>query len=738
MSSRKSFVPIYFLALLPLSIAALAWPVASLPLERANYWTIVLGALLVAVTGRVRIQLSRAGSYLTLADALILFSILYFGGEFAVLMAAAGATFNALWPRDQKPFITPIVNICISLTTVFATAVVILMIFEGPESVMSKVGSWTFLPVVGILAVVPFILSTLLGAIHNAINGEDGFLNELRKTARDKSIVYFSASLMAGLGALAFRNTNFFLYVAGAGFFVIMKIAFDSYRDQVDSSKQNVSRPLRRRPRLGGKQVAELQHYIDELERSGEALRESREKYRHAAYHDSLTGLPNRDRFLEIIDSLIKRWQSVPVHKFAVLYLDLNRFKTVNDSLGHTIGDKLIKNVAERLSELVDGDQLIGRFSGDEFAILLPEVADAAHACELAEKILEKLSEPFVLERRQIFTGVSIGIALGSSKYHNAADVLRDADIAMYRAKERKRSIVLFEESMHVQAVSLLQIETDLRLGVERAEFELFYQPIVDLETMRFAGVEALVRWLHPEFGHISPDKFIEIAESTGLIIPMTQQILKSACAMLNQLNGRAEAGAEALFVSVNLSGKHFNHPDVVEHIETILTESKVDPKCIKLEITETAVMDNAERASMVLKQIKALGVQISIDDFGTGYSSLSYLQKFPIDTLKIDRSFVRSMEDGRQNGEIVRMILALADAMKLSVVAEGIESVHQLHQLRILNCRYGQGYLFSHPLPVAEIELLLQTGNRWENLVSGSSFSILPPAPDILDERVH
>ncbi len=738
MSSRKSFVPIYFLALLPLSIAALAWPVASLPLERANYWTIVLGALLVAVTGRVRIQLSRAGSYLTLADALILFSILYFGGEFAVLMAAAGAALNVLWPRDQKPFIAQIVNICISLITVSATAVVILMIFDGPDSVISKVGSWTFLPVVGILAAVPFILSTLLGAIHNAINGEDGFLNELRKMARDKSIVYVSASLMAGLGALAFRNTNFFLYVAGAGFFVIMKIAFDSYRDQVDSSKQNVSRPLRRRPRLGGKQVAELQHYIDELERSGEALRESREKYRHAAYHDSLTGLPNRDRFLEIIDSLIKRWQSVPVHKFAVLYLDLNRFKTVNDSLGHTIGDKLIKNVAERLSELVDGDQLIGRFSGDEFAILLPEVADAAHACELAEKILEKLSEPFVLERRQIFTGVSIGIALGSSKYHNAADVLRDADIAMYRAKERKRSIVLFEESMHVQAVSLLQIETDLRLGVERAEFELFYQPIVDLETMRFAGVEALVRWLHPEFGHISPDKFIEIAESTGLIIPMTQQILKSACAMLNQLNGRAEAGAEALFVSVNLSGKHFNHPDVVEHIETILTESKVDPKCIKLEITETAVMDNAERASMVLKQIKALGVQISIDDFGTGYSSLSYLQKFPIDTLKIDRSFVRSMEDGRQNGEIVRMILALADAMKLSVVAEGIESVHQLHQLRILNCRYGQGYLFSHPLPVAEIELLLQTGNRWENLVSGSSFSILPPAPDILDERVH
>jgi diguanylate cyclase (GGDEF)-like protein len=544
---------------------------------------------------------------------------------------------------------------------------------------------------------------------------------------------------MASLAAVATRDTNVFLFFTVACFFTILLVAFGRHRSDYDRSKQEAARSERERSRMGEKHVAELKKYIDELERSSQALRESKEKYRHAAFHDSLTGLPNRNRFIEAVDRLIQRCQHVPSHKFALLYLDIHRFKTINDSLGHAIGDELIQHVGRRLSSLVSGEELIGRFSGDEFAILLPEIAEPAEAMYFAQTVVESLAEPFVLERRQIFTTVSMGIAVGSSKYLNAGDILRDADIAMYRAKERRKSVVVFEESMHVQAVSLLQIETDLRMAVEREEFELYYQPIVDLEKMRFAGVEALVRWSHPKYGHINPDKFIEIAEATGLIIPMTKQILDAACRMLNVWN--ADAGPESkLFVSVNLSGMHFNHPDVVEHISTILEQTDVDPTCVKLEITETAVMDNAERATMVLKEIKELGVQLSIDDFGTGYSSLSYLQRFPIDTLKIDRSFVRSMEDGRQNGEIVRTVLALADAMRLSVVAEGIESVHQLHQLRILDCKYGQGYLFSHPLPVGEVAALLRTPNRWENLVSGNTFSIIPPDVEIQpqQERIH
>jgi diguanylate cyclase (GGDEF)-like protein len=650
-------------------------------------------------------------------------------------MCAAAALANAIGQFRKIPIVQQLTNFCISIITVFVTAIGILTFFGPPQTVLIKLGSWTFVSVIALLALLPLSLNAILTTAQTAIVGEKHYWQELKSIGADAALVHLGAALMAGLGVIAIRDTNVFLFFTVAGFFLILQIAFSRYRSDYDRSKKQAELSELEKSKLGEKHVVELKHYIDELERSSQALRESRERYRHAAFHDSLTDLPNRNRFLEVIDRLIQRCQYVPKHMFAVLYLDMHRFKTINDSLGHAIGDELIKSVAQRLSGLISGDEIIGRFSGDEFAILLPEVSGAEQAAEFAENVVTRLSEPFILDRRQIFTNVSIGIAVGSSKYLVAADVLRDADIAMYRAKERKRSVVLFEERMHVQAMSLLQLETDLRLAVERNEFELFYQPIIELDTTRLAGVEALVRWSHPDFGHINPEKFIDVSEATGLIIPMTLQILESACMQLKAWNVRLR---EPLFVSVNLSGKHFNHPDVVDHVASILDRTAVDPRCVKLEITETAVMDNAERASMVLKQIKDLGVQLSIDDFGTGYSSLSYLQRFPIDTLKIDRSFVRSMEDGRQNGEIVRTILALADAMRLSVVAEGIESVHQLHQLRVLNCSFGQGYLFSQPLPVDEIEAVLRTPNRWENLVSGNNFSIVPPLNEMLEERVH
>jgi len=517
-----------------------------------------------------------------------------------------------------------------------------------------------------------------------------------------------------------------------------LQITFHRYRRDYLGTKKLADSSKREQSRQAEKHISELKHYIGELEQTSLALKESREKYRHAALHDLLTGLPNRNQFAESIERLLLRARHVNGYRFALLYLDLRRFKTVNDSLGTGMGDQLIVQVGQRLSGLAGNGETIGRFSGDEFAILIPQISSVESAEQFAENVVDALSKPFELTGRQIFTSVSMGIAIGDGSRENANDLIRDADIAMYRAKERNRTIVVFEDSMRVQAASLLQLETDLRLAVDRNEFELFYQAILDLETMRFAGVEALVRWSHPKFGRISPDRFIEVSEATGLIIPMTLQILEAACLQLKSWNAHREQ-PEQLFASINLSGRHFTHPDVVEHVDTVLHQTGVNPRSIKLEITETAVMDNAERAATVLKRIKDLGVQLSIDDFGTGYSSLSYLQRFPIDTLKIDRSFVRSMEDGRQNGEIVRAILALSEAMNLSVVAEGIESVHQLHQLRILNCQYGQGYLFSHPIPASEIEMLLENPARWENLVSGSTFSIVPPSiGPSPDERVH
>jgi EAL domain-containing protein (putative c-di-GMP-specific phosphodiesterase class I) len=290
---------------------------------------------------------------------------------------------------------------------------------------------------------------------------------------------------------------------------------------------------------------------------------------------------------------------------------------------------------------------------------------------------------------------------------------------------------------MHTRAVSLLQLETDLRYAIDRGEFELYYQPIVDLQNLQLKGFEALVRWNHPTLGLISPDRFIPVCESTGLIVPMTVMILETACRQTVEWQERyKEIGPR--FVSVNISGTHFAHPELVDQIKAVHKPTQMNPRCLKLEITETAIMENGENAVAVLEQIKELGIQLSIDDFGTGYSSLGYLQKFPIDTLKIDRVFVRSMEDGRQNGEIVRAVLALADALNLEVVAEGIESIHQFHQLRILSCRYGQGFLFSVPLPAKEAEVMIPDQGRWHNLLAGGDFVILNPEYESSQYQVH
>jgi EAL domain-containing protein (putative c-di-GMP-specific phosphodiesterase class I) len=293
----------------------------------------------------------------------------------------------------------------------------------------------------------------------------------------------------------------------------------------------------------------------------------------------------------------------------------------------------------------------------------------------------------------------------------------------MYYAKDNEENYVIFDQKMHIRAVTRLQLETDLRFAIERNEFELYYQPIIDLGDASLTGFEALVRWNHPQRGMVPPNEFIPISESTGLIIPMTVQILHSACSQVVKWQENAPSDTPYT-IAVNLSGKHFAHPALVDQIKTVIQETGIEARNLKLELTESAVMENAETAILMLKQIKETGVQISIDDFGTGYSSLSYLHRFPIDLLKVDRSFVSAMEENTENGEIVRTVIALAKALKLRVVAEGIESIHQFHQLRILGCEYGQGYLFSKPLQVSDIDRLLADKTRWQN--------ILPPTPGV------
>ncbi len=481
--------------------------------------------------------------------------------------------------------------------------------------------------------------------------------------------------------------------------------------------KKNLLQKERERAELAENYIKELQEYVTSQEKANESLKESKEKFRHAAFHDVLTNLPNRSLFIETLKFILEKHKQTPNYNFAILSLDLNRFKTINDSLGHITGDKLILKVAKRLMQTVNEGDLVARFGSDEFGIIINNVANIENAIKFAEFIQHKISAPFTIDERQVFSSVSIGIAFGNKKYKEAEDVLRDADIAMYHAKESGSNIKVFDESMYARALTLLQLETDLRLALEREELCAYFQPIVGLASMKLVGFESLIRWKHPERGLIPPSEFIPISEDTNLIVPITLWMLRHSCEQIVKWQNSSPVNKN-LFLSVNLSGKHFAEKDLVQQVQKIIIETRIEPATLKLEITESAVMENAEMVIPMLRDLKKLRVQLSIDDFGTGYSSLSYLHRFPIDTLKVDRSFVSTMEDGSENGEIVRTIIALAKNLGMDIVAEGIETVHQLHQLRILACEFGQGYLFSKPLPIEDAELLIAKKAAWQNLL--------------------
>jgi len=432
------------------------------------------------------------------------------------------------------------------------------------------------------------------------------------------------------------------------------------------------------------------------------------EQLLHDAFHDALTGLPNRALFMDHVKMAIQRSRRSGGRLFAALFLDLDRFKIINDSLGHMVGDQLLVGLARRLEACLRPGDTVARLGGDEFVILLEELVGSDDVIEVARRVQEAVSQPFQIGGHEVFTTASIGIALSTSGYERAEEILRDADTAMYRAKMLgKKRHVVFDKAMHDRAVQLLQIETDLRRAIERQEFFLQYQPIVSLATGKICSFEALVRWQHPERGIVSPAEFVPVAEETGLIIPLGQWVLGEASRRMRdwQLRGAADAHVT---MSVNLSSRQFSQSDLTEQVAGALRESGLSADCLKLEITESMVMENIDTAIEMLRQLRALGVEISIDDFGTGYSSLSYLHRFPINTLKIDRSFVMRMADNTENAEIVRTIVTLARSLQMDVVAEGVETPEQLSRLRSLECDYGQGYLFSRPVdPDRALELL-------------------------------
>ncbi len=440
--------------------------------------------------------------------------------------------------------------------------------------------------------------------------------------------------------------------------------------------------------------------------------KKAEEQLVHDAFHDSLTGLPNRALFMDRLEHLIAKSHRDAGHFFAVLFLDMDRFKVVNDSLGHTVGDELLVAISRKLGDSLRPGDSVARLGGDEFAVLLEGIHGVNDAVDVADRIQKKLSAPLIVAGNELFITVSIGIAVSNREYERPEQVLRDADIAMYQAKARGKGChEVFETRMHASILERIQLETDLRRAVERREFVLHYQPIIDLNNRCLIGFEALIRWNHPRRGMIYPLEFIPLAEENGLINSIGEWIFRESCRQL-ALWQKRYVQTPPLKMSINISGKQFSQPGLPDKLQSILKSERLHPDTIALEITESMIMDNLDASTATMLRLREMGFQIHIDDFGTGYSSLSYLHHFPVTALKIDRSFVNKLTSSGENTEIITSIVSLANSLNLKVIAEGVELSHQLSHIRELRCQYGQGYLFSQPMDPVKVDDWIKSAN--------------------------
>jgi diguanylate cyclase (GGDEF)-like protein len=697
--------------------ASVLYAAYTLPRGIIDGYFLLLTLVTAVIGSRIAIRIPRINLNITVDDTFVFIALLLYGGQAAIIIGALAGICSAL--RISRKVRTVAFGGGALACTVFATSGVLNLALGSTTQLVNRGNSLAIIALC-LMGLVQYLVHTVIGATASALKTNESIWRMWTRNFLWISISYFVGAGGAGFIVNSLGTARFWAFLVCIPIIIIVYFSYDRYMREVKASARHAEEAERARAELehqraeqAERHVQELNNYIAEQERISRVLEETKEHFRHAAFHDSLTGLPNRAMFTELLKAEIDNSKRRNDHMFAVLFLDLDRFKNVNDSLGHTHGDLLLVAFAERLERTLRPVDTLARFGGDEFAILLSGMTDATDAVRVAQRISDELSQPFVLDKNSAFATASIGIALSSSGYDRPEDILRDADTAMYRAKENgKARYEVFDHGMHARAVLRLQLESDLRQAVEQKEFCVYYQPIVSLQTGRLNGFEALVRWNHPRRGLVLPADFIPVAEETGLIVPIGQWVLNEACAHVRQWQIDSPSH-RSLSLSVNLSARQVAQPDLLERIKEALEASKLSPHCLKLEITESVVMENAEAAALMFKQLRALGVQLSIDDFGTGYSSLSYLHRFPLNYLKIDRSFVMRLTTENDNA-IVRTISTLARNLGMEVIAEGIETEEQYQQLRMLGCEYGQGFLFSRPVDSSDVpHLLTQDANR-------------------------
>ena len=691
------------------------WAMLNLRTSQIDLRLVLLVAMTVITSSRLAVQTPRVNTNVTVSDTFIFLAILIYGGPAAVLLAIVEGLCSGF--RISKKPITFLFNSAVMACSTFIT---VFLLKAGFGNFASHIHSRSIVLLLCSMALIQYLGNASIVLVGLALKSNKPIWQTWHKHYPWSSITYFAGAAAAGTIMFFADSWGFYALIAVVPVIAIVYFTYDRYLEdlrvtsaEAENAEHARAEAERKRAEQAESHVAELSRHIAEQERISRALEETKEHFRHAAFHDALTDLPNRALLTEHIKLAIERPRGHDELLFAVLFLDLDRFKNINDSLGHISGDQLLIATARLLETCLRPMDTVARLGGDEFAILMDGLESQEHAISVAKRIQQALTRPFNLIGHEVYISASIGITIGNANYGDPENVLRDADTAMYRAKEGgKARFELFDSSMHSHAVALLKLENDLRRAIERNEFQVYYQPIICLETDELFGFEALVRWNHPERGLVSPDTFIPVAEETGLIVDIGRQVLYESCRQMREWH--MISPGKPLTISVNLSAKQFAQHDLIGQVKQTLEQTGLAAEHLKLEITESVVMKNAEIATAMLVQLCALGVHLSIDDFGTGYSSLSYLHRFPVQTLKIDRSFISRMGQGGENSEIVRTINTLAQNLGMEVVAEGVETTEQVAQLKSMKCTLGQGYLFSRPLDASAAQAFIETHSSY------------------------